>query len=128
MAEVIQLSTLYDKNEEKFVLTGIKNVLLVEKMFGDFITKTKLSKIVNNAKKDIEDIRVSSAIDDLFDQYFKDTPKNVETKGDVLPIEKLQSDVEQKMEYLDTGEQKGISLVKRDNHFNSSNDTAKPAA
>lgn len=128
MAEVIQLSTSYDKNEEKFVLTGIKNVLLVEKMFGDFITKTKLSKIVDNAKKDIKDIRVSSAIDDLFDQYFKDIPKNVETKGDVLPIEKLQSDVEQKMEYLDTGGQKGVSLVKRDSHFNSSNDTAKPAA
>lgn len=128
MAEIIRINNLYDKNEEKYKLLEIRNVLLVEKMFGDFITKSKLSNILDSVKKDIKDIRVSKAIDDVFSEYFKESPKSINSDDKVLPIEGLQDNIQEKMEYLDTGEQKGASLVKRDGHFNSSTDTSRPAA
>lgn len=126
-------------------LLDIRLTLSVKKVMSTTIKKAELQNLVNEAKTKSADDIVKKEIDKLFEEYlskdktipFKNSRKEiwennsevfkpgVEAKIDStikdLKDEKLSLEQMENMAYAEEGTEKGISKVKRDEHFKNSN-------
>ena len=88
-------------------LDNIKVTLLMKKMFLKTIKVSELVKIVNEDVKETKDNIVREVINSTFDSYFN----KYDASNDRNSIDR----------HIDSGEAKGASYVKRDGHYNGSN-------
>ena len=88
-------------------LDNIKVTLLMKKMFLKTIKVSELVKIVNEEVKETKDNIVREVINSTFDSYFN----KYDASNDRNSIDN----------HIDSGEAKGASYVKRDGHYNDSN-------
>lgn len=126
-------------------LLDIRLTLSVKKIISPTIKKNELQKIVSDAKQKNEDEIIKQEIDKIFDEYlpndkilpFKTSAKEIwDNNSDVfkpgveakldntisnLNSEKLTLEQMGNASYVGEGAEKGISKVKRDGHFKSSN-------
>lgn len=128
MAEIIEVPFSF-RSKLIDALLDIRLTLSVKKISNKFILKSELKTILDNAKQEAQDLKVSNAIDEVFGEYFKNNSKPVNKEdGALLSIDQMQDLIDKETGYKDTGDQKGTAFVKTDGHYNSSTDTAKPAA
>lgn len=124
-------------------LLDIRLTLSVKKIISPTIKKNELQKIVSDAKQKNKDEIIKQEIDKIFDEYlpndkitpFVPTTKEIwDNNSDVFKpgveakIDNTIKDLNneklslEKMEtYVGEGSEKGVSKVKKDGHFKSSN-------
>lgn len=117
-------------NDTIDALLDIRLSLSVKKIISPIIKKSELLEIVNNVKDKTIDERVNEEIDKLFEEYLSRENENsvavakVEAKiNNGLSLEELENLSGDN--YEDKGNEKGVSLVKRDGHFNSAHEIPK---
>ena len=93
-------------------LLEIRLSLSAKKITSPTIMKSEFKKILDDTKERFT--QVKDALDNVFDEYF---PK---AKNEVNAISFTAFPQIEKTEYEEAGAEKGVSLVKRDGHFNSS--------
>ncbi len=107
------------KSELIDALLDIRITLSIKRITSEFIKKSELKNIIDEAKKQKEK-EVIEAIDDVFSEYFE-TKNIVNNETNNLPIEEVLSSMDNQI-HQDSGGKNGISLVKADkNHRTGEN-------
>ena len=123
-------------------LLDIKSTLSKEMSLSPFIRKSKLQSIVLNVKEKSKDDIISKEIDNVFDEYLNNESKIIPTGKDIwnnnsnvfkpgveavidnavkdLNDQKLSLEDMENATFTGDGNEKGVSLTKRDGHFKTS--------
>ena len=123
-------------------LLDIRLTLSVEKLSSPFIKRSKLQSIVSNVKEKSKDDIISEEIDKVFDEYLNKESKIIPTGKDIwnnnsnvfkpgveavidnavkdLNDQKLSLEDMENATFTGDGNEKGVSLTKRDGHFKTS--------
>lgn len=125
MAEIIKFPQI-KRSKLIDALLDIRLTLSMKKLVSDYIKKSELKKILDEEKKSVEDLEVSTAIDDLFKEYFEVKVNDV-YNNQSLSINQME-DIIDKNIYQDSGKEAGKALVKTDGYHKSSyeNTNANP--
>ena len=136
MGDIIKLqdnTNVLSSDERKKVIDSLLDIRLslsIKKITKKTISKAELKNIIYDAKQKSESNIVRDEIDKVFDEYFvsrkEEKIENNENKS--LSIEEMENIVNSKINYKEEGNAiTGSSLIKKDNHFNSSSSTDKAA-
>lgn len=115
-------------------LLDIRLTLCIKKLQKPTISKEELNKIVNESLEKAKDEKVSTEIDKVFSEYLDSKDKNNKDNNldnkelSVNDMEKIINGEMKSSSFVDQGNEKGTTLIKKDNHFNSANDSTNQAA
>lgn len=136
MSDIIKLqnnTNVLSSDERKKVIDSLLDIRLslsIKKITKKTISKAELKNIIDDAKQKTESNTVKDEIDKVFDEYFvsKKEERTESNENKSLSIEEMENIVNSKINFKEEGNAiTGNSLVKRDNHFNSSSSADKAA-
>ncbi len=101
-------------------LLDIRLTLSVKKLTSDFIKKTELKTILDDAKQKAQNLEIGKEIDKVFAEYFETGPKAANLQDD-LSVEQLQKVIDNASDnaYQESGDIKGRAFVKTDGYHRS---------
>ena len=105
-AEII---TLIEKMIDSYM--NVRLSLSVKAVINNGITKKEKDEIIESAKKETNDPMVSEELD-----YYRAIIDELYKQKQSLSMEDMEKAINGN-NYSDTGQEKGTSLIKRDNHF-----------
>ena len=136
MSDIIKLqnnTNVLSSVERKKVIDSLLDIRLslsIKKITKKTISKAELKNIIDDAKQKTESNIVRDEIDKVFDEYFvsKKEERTESNENKSLSIEEMENIVNSKINFKEEGNAiTGNSLIKRDNHFNSSSSSDKSA-
>lgn len=105
-AEII---TLIEKMIDSYM--NVRLSLSVKAVINNGITKKEKDEIIESAKREANDLMVSEELD-----YYSAIIDELYKQKQSLSMEDMEKAINGN-NYSDTGQEKGTSLIKRDNHF-----------
>ncbi len=116
-AEII---TLIEKMIDSYM--NVRLSLSVKAVINNGITKKEKDEIIESAKREVNDPMVSEELD-----YYSAIIDELYKQKQSLSMEDMEKAINGN-NYSDTGQEKGTSLIKRDNHFKNPIDELDKAA
>lgn len=121
--------TVFFPSKDKFsfrnrlidALLDIRLTLSVKKLTSDFIKKSELKTILDEAKEKAQNLEIEKEIDKVFAEYFEPGPK-IANQQENLSVEQMQKVIDDNV-YQESGDTKGKAFVKTDGYHRSGNET-----